>query len=810
MNDDKLIHPPSPDAGYPAPLAAAPLSMAPAEDPYLASYEPQEPGVDLSRYVKALFRYKWLLVLALILGGAGGYFAWTFTPVSYTAVGNLWIEVEGEGDVAPIRAGGLLQSNAWIELLRSYAVLDSVVISQRLYVEAPDEFAPAFSSFSLAEQFAPGDYELRVGTFGEDFTLLTSRGQLVQQARFGLPIGENVGFVWQPARGSFPPGETVKFRVMSARDAAQQLSNELETGMDRLGNFLSLSLSGSDPVRITNTLNAIMRRHVTIAGELKRRKLDETLLILEEQLRVMEAELAHAEQELEEFRIQTISLPTDRGVTITPGLQETRDPVFEEFFWNRIEVESLRRDYARLEAAQEGFSAGVRIETLEVIPSAATSTELRRLLSELVDARSELRVLQDRYSDDYPPIQDLLVRIGTLETRSIPTVVRGIMDDLQIRADEMQGYVDQGVAELSEIPPRTIEEGRLRRHVTTTENLYNEIRGRVETARLAAASSIPDVRILDEATVPQRPTEDLRIPLAAMIMFGCLGVAVGGALLLDHLDARFRYAADVTRAVGLDILGSVPRIEASSGRKGVVNAAQALEAFRELRIHVGFAFGAAGPITLTVTSPSAGEGKSLIASNLAVAFAEVGRRTLLIDGDTRRGDAHRLLGLERTPGLIDYLKDRSGDDIIQATDHANLDFIASGSRGLATPELLASPRMAYFFGTLKRTYEVIIMDSPPLASGGDPLILSALTGNVAVVIRTGSTEKGLTMAKLEQLSRLPMRVLGAILNDVSASDSYHTYYTSYLPGYEPIPEDEDDDDRGSQLLSDTVAQQVEA
>jgi capsular exopolysaccharide synthesis family protein len=290
-----------------------------------------------------------------------------------------------------------------------------------------------------------------------------------------------------------------------------------------------------------------------------------------------------------------------------------------------------------------------------------------------------------------------------------------------------------------------------------------------------------------------------------MLLFGCLGAAMGGAVLLDRVDARFRYASDVSRSIGLDILGSVPRIETGRGRRGVLNAAQALEAFRELRIHVGFAFGSAGPITLTITSPSAGEGKSLIASNLAVAFAEVGRRTLLIDGDTRRGDAHRLLGRERSPGLVDYLKERSGDDIIQATDHANLDFIGSGSRGVSTPELLASPRMAYFIGTLKRTYDVIIVDSPPLASGGDPLILSSLTGNLALVIRTGATEKGLTHAKLDQLSKLPLRVLGAILNDVSASDSYHSYYTQYLPGYEPIAEEDDEESAGSRILAETMA-----
>ena len=469
----------------------------------------------------------------------------------------------------------------------------------------------------------------------------------------------------------------------------------------------------------------------------------------------------------------------------------------------QVQVQQLSRDRARLQAIVDDFDDGVvRVEALEIVPAAASSSELRRILDDLVEARSQLRVLRDRYADNYPPIQDLLAQILTIEGTAIPRVVAGVMEDLETQERVTQEYVSTAAAELQAIPPRTIEEGRLERRVLTTETLYNEIRGRVEAARLAAASSIPDVRVLDYASVPQRPSGDQRLPLAAMILFGCLGAAMGGAILLDRMDARFRYAADVGRDIGLDILGSIPRIEATKGRRGVINAAQALEAFRELRIHIGFAYGSAGPITLAITSPSESEGKSLISSNLAVAFSEVGRRTLLIDGDTRRGDAHRLLGRKRSPGLIDYLRERTGEDIIQATDHPNLDFIGSGSRGVSTPELLASPRMAYFLGTLKRTYDVIIVDCPPLASGGDPLILGSLTGNLAVVIRTGSTERALAMAKLDQLSRLPIRILGAILNDVSGSDSYHSYYGSYLPSYEPVPEEWDSE--ATQLLAESV------
>ena len=809
MPEDKLIHPPAIDASaLSTPAEHQGVSPVPyVEDEYYPTMEAEEAGIDVRRYLFALLRYKWLLALALAVGFGGAYYVWTTTDVLYTAEGNLWIEVEtrgGAGDVTPIRTSGLLESNAWIELMRSYTVLDTVAMRERLFLEFSSRYAPAFERFDLALQFLPGDYELRVGASADDFVLTTSDGALVQQGSFGVPIGENIGFLWTPAPGSFPADEVVPFSVLTARDAAQALSADLVTGMDRAGNFLGLSLSGSDPTKIASILNSVMERHVDVAAELKRRKLDETLIILEEQLRLMQTELAQSERDLEEFRVTTISLPSDQATPIAPGLQMTRDPVFGNYFDMKVQVEQLSRDRARLQAVADDFESGVvRIEALEVIPAAAASSELRRILDDLIDLRSQLRVLQERYEDDYPPIQDLLGQIQTVESQAVPRVVQGIMAELATRESEMQLDVASATAELQAIPPRTIEEGRLARQVATTVNLYNEIRGRVEAARLAAASSIPDVRVLDAAAVPQRPSDDQRLPLSAVILFGCLGAAMGGAILLDRLDARFRYAGDVSRDIGLDILGSVPRIESGKGKRGVINAAQALEAFRELRIHIGFAYGAAGPITLTITSPSEGEGKSLISSNLAVAFSEVGRRTLFIDGDTRRGDAHRLLGRDRSPGLIDYLRERTGEEIIQATDHPNLDFIGSGSRGVSTPELLASPRMAYFMGTLKRTYEVIIVDSPPLASGGDPLILGSLTGNLAIVIRTGATEKALAQAKLDQLARLPIRILGAVLNDVSAADAYHSYYGAYLPSYEPLPEEGDSE--GTQLLSEEVA-----
>jgi tyrosine-protein kinase Etk/Wzc len=195
----------------------------------------------------------------------------------------------------------------------------------------------------------------------------------------------------------------------------------------------------------------------------------------------------------------------------------------------------------------------------------------------------------------------------------------------------------------------------------------------------------------------------------------------------------------------------------------------------------------------TITSPGAGEGKSFVASNLALAFADAGHRTLLIDGDVRRGELHRLLDARRKPGLTDFLQGSvSRDDLIQSTRFAGLSFIGGGTRMHSAPELLSSPAFSQLLLSLRSAYDVILVDSPPLGAGVDPFVLGTATGSLLLVMRTGVTDRELAEAKLDILDRLPVRVLGAILNDVQPGGAYRYYgYQYYVEGYETREEAED-------------------
>lgn len=771
-------------------LTPHPLSGAPS--PFEAPEEGGPPrGVPpLKRYMAALLRYKWIVLGATALGAAVGAMGMRFVEPEYLAQTTLWVETSRSGDMesGPIRSGELLESAAWIDLLRSFVVLDHVVRERRLYVRHSADDRALFSTLELKERFLPGKFKLSVDKDGKRFTLANGAGITLQQGNVGDSIGPAIGLGWLPARGALRPGREVEFEITTPRDAAIQLSNELLADLPKDGNFLRLELAGKNPEDVTATLNALADRYVAVAGDLKKVRLVERANILHEQLGSAAETLKNEEITLESFRVQTVTLPSDRGAPVAGGIAMTQNPVFENYFGLKMERDGLRRDREAIQRVlQQNTSGELSISALEAIPAVQRSSPLTLALKELTEKRASIRALANHYTEDYPPMRKLAGEIEALESQAIPALANRLVADLSARERELERSEATAGAQLQEIPPRAIEEARLERRIAIAENLYRTLQARYEEAQLAAATSSPDLRVLDKATVPHDPFKDPRYTVLFVAILGGLGLAVGGVLAWDRFDPRLRYPEQVSHEMGLTILGAVPDVSVKGPLKAEVTT-HAMEAFRGIRLSLAHAYGAAGPLVVTVTSPGSGDGKSFVTSNLALSFADMGHRTLVIDGDTRRGVMHRLLGGTRKPGLLDYLAgNASREEIVQKTNYPSLHFIAGGTRMHNGPELLGSAGMAQLMAELRSSYSVILVDSPPLGAGVDPFILSTLTGNVLLTFRTGATEREFAGAKLDLLQRLPIRVLGAILNGVSAKEGAYRYY-SYLAGYEALDE----------------------
>ena len=168
--------------------------------------EDEEGGnIDLRRLGAAVLRHKWMVLLLLVLGGVAGYVATRYVRPEYVAQATIWIENGGGGagtvDAAPLRSSQLLESSAWVDLLRSYVVLDPVVVAERLYLDpARPEDRPLLSGLSLRDRFVPGDYAIRVDPGNRSYVLETAEGVRVEQGSFGDPVGaETLGLEWQQA-----------------------------------------------------------------------------------------------------------------------------------------------------------------------------------------------------------------------------------------------------------------------------------------------------------------------------------------------------------------------------------------------------------------------------------------------------------------------------------------------------------------------------------------------------------------------------------------------------------------------------------
>ena len=489
----------------------------------------------------------------------------------------------------------------------------------------------------------------------------------------------------------------------------------------------------------------------------------------------------------------TVALPSDGPAPILEGAPGTPGPAFQAYSALRMDIESLRASVRAIDRVLADQPDSIlRVEALEVIPAVRTSSQLVTALSELTDSRVELRLLRRRYTDEHLEVKNLAAVVLTLETETVPTLLRALVRQLRDDESRLQDRIDEATLELADIPPRTIEDARLQRRVSLSSRIYSDVLGRYQEADLASASTVPDVRVLDQAVTPTSPEVDARIRAALLMVLTGLGAGIGLAILVDRVDPRIQYTSDVTDGLGLDILGVVPRI--GNGRNGGDRSNhQALEAFRDLRVNLEFAYGAGKPLAVTFTSPDQSEGKSTLVANLSKGFGAVGRRTLVIDGDTRKGDLHRMLGALRKPGLTDFLAgDAALPETVQATKFPGVHLIGSGSRSKASPELLGSRKLGDLVGELWKRYDVILVDSPPLGAGADALILGTLTGQIGLVLRTGQTNIGHARARLATLERLPVRMLGVILNAFvqRRGQGYYAYY-EYIDGYGAIDEPTD-------------------
>jgi capsular exopolysaccharide synthesis family protein len=736
----------------------------------------------------------WIVVLGVVVGLAASEPLVRLVDPTFEAQATIWMDGGGEwgpGDRATEQVR-LFSDRGWRDVIHSHAVLVPVVEELRLQLR-PDRPAHRDLLLTLPEEgVRPGSYELRVSAGGDAWTLLDRESGEREEVPAGTAFRRVLEMHWAPPPEGLGPDVRVGFRVERTHQAADRLSREMRERME--GAFLRVELRGPDPELVAATVNGVAESFITVADRLHRARIESVVSTLGEQVALAGATLREAELALEDFRVRTISRPPEDGEAGVSGVRQTRGPLFERYHRLRLEAEELRQEEVALQraVARTEEEGRVAVETLEAIPSVRASSELSGALELVTSKRMALRALGLEFTEESRTVREATEDLRVLEEVTVPALVSALLTEIAERRAAVEASADRLGAELREIPGEAVEETRLERRFRSAENLFDHLQDQFEAARLVASVAVPEIRVLDAALAPHTPSSDPRGRLRLLAVLFGLGLGLWGALLRERLDSRLRHPDQVHRELELPILATIPRATGRLVRTRELNMERAREAFRTLRLALlhqnghGPAEAGRERIVCTVTSPGPGEGKSFTTGNLALSFGELGRRTLVIDGDVRRGTMHRHFDVDRRPGLTDHLAGKSDlSAVLRSSAHPLVDVIPSGSRLREAPELLGGERMRSLIEELGSRYDVLLIDSSPLAASVDPHLLATLSGAVLLVVRSGTTDRAGTGGRVDELRRLPVRVLGAVLNAVPASVTLYGLdpYRRYLPGY---------------------------
>lgn len=327
----------------------------------------------------------------------------------------------------------------------------------------------------------------------------------------------------------------------------------------------------------------------------------------------------------------------------------------------------------------------------------------------------------------------------------------------------------------------------------TTLELYQQIYissiSSLETLRLTRAQNTPNVVQVESAVVPSSPISPK--PMQSALLAGCIGflVTAGIAFLVEFLDDTIKTPDEVKEILDLPVIGLIGELNKKSKDDKLGNyvayhpRSPVSEAFRSLRTNLEYSSIDKPLRCILVTSAGESEGKTTVASNLAIVLAQSGKKVLLLDSDMRRPNVHAQFNIHNRVGLSDLVRGKlTLENVVRTLPEVNnLDIITSGGLPPNPAEMLGSERMRTILEELKTLYDIVVLDSPPMLVS-DAQILSTRTDGVIYVIVPGLTHSVAAKRPLEELERINANLLGVVMNRIPRNrDYYYGGYNYYSP-----------------------------
>jgi len=767
--------------------------------------------INVREILALLRRNLWLLIACIVVFGVGAFYLASKQAPQYRATAIIRLKNEREalaGGIDGAMADQMLGRSidpllSQMEVMRSRTVAWAVIDSLGLQlVPASEGTRRSFLSSARVEEAAPLDtLHFRFGA--AEYEVMSNAGVL--KAEYGIPVTHaGVHFI-VPTR---PAAEQAEFAILPREIAADLFRGNLSAFRREFTDVVEVSYTARSPElaqKIVNVTIAVFQEvNAREAQEQSRRRRE----FLEDQLAKSDSSLAVAQAELSEFRRREEVLSSrDRFAAQQAGILDLEV--------RREELRADRSVYVALLNALGTNSDSTDQRGLRALisaPGLAQNTVVSQLYQQLVRYQMQRdSATTGRWSSaaNSPDVERLNVLIDRTE-ESLVDAAQSHLAALDARIKAHDELLARSAADIRGLPDKEAEEMRLAQKLETIREMSIRLREQYQAATVAEAVEVGQVTTIDPAGLPQQPIGTGK--LAKVLLGVILGLlaGVGIAFLREQLNNRIRGKQDIEGLLGLAALGVIPRIETNGTKPALplrlpirngngnghverplaqlvtatAERSTGAEAYRTLRTNLLFSEATHEMRSLMISSALPSEGKTTTAANLAVAFAQQGKKIVLVDADLRKARVHKVFGAVREPGLVEVLIGQAElGEVIRPVDVPGLSIITAGTLPPNPSELLGSPRMPEIVRALQQEFDLVLIDAPPVLVAGDASIVATITDATLVVVRAGVTERAAAKAAVEQLQTVGTRIAGAVLNDpdakIEASEGYHYYAYKY-------------------------------
>ncbi len=748
----------------------------------------------LMKVRKTIFKYLsnihlFIIVLALTLGGAYLYLKYT-NPV-YKATATLLLVKDDKGtgankDIIDALVNGkpIVNVQDEIELIKSRYLLNRVVEKNNLNIQIwqtgrikATELAVNNTPFfiqrmnggdSSAQQSFIINYKDK-GRFNINKTAKT-------YSYYQPFVTNGTSFILIPNPSFFPFKNTdYEVNIFNTRTAANNISAALRiTPKSNSSRVVELNYTGTSPVKVEMTLQKIMEEYVQLGLDEKRKVQENTLKFINERIEVLSGELGSVEGKLERFRRSSnvIDVSSQSQLSLDQASEQAKE-------LSKLLVQRQVISYLANYLSNQANSYNLTPTNLGIQDPVLMS--LSQNYNTLILEREKELTINTPIS---PVIKNLEATIEKARASLIENL-RSIQANNELSIQRLRGEKNQVQSMISQVPGKERQLGGIMRQEKIKNDLFSYLLQKREETEIALVGALTEAKVFNTALTNMTPISPNRRTVWMVALLIGIAIPLGIIWLKDLLNNKVNTRNDITETLHTPILGEIGH-NATPETVVVQPASRKVigEQFRNLRSNVNFLIPGKKKFVILSTSANAGEGKSFVSLNLAATYALAGKRTVVIELDLRKPKLAKYLNIKSDIGLTDYLvnnidlfsivKDLPGSE--------NLKVILSGPIPPNPSELLLYEKMEELIEELKKQFDVIIFDCPPIGLVSDAQIISPYVDLSIFVIRQRVTLKSQMnfINEIHETNRL--KNIGIIVNDVKIG-GYNGYYGYNSYGY---------------------------